>query len=293
MKVIKEKDLYSFIARQKKILQEYEEKNCLAATLLERLKANLFTFSPEKPLFLSLCNKEGVSVGFAIQTPPHNLILSHPLSKEAQKILINFIKEEQIILPGLMAPKKQAQEFIQEWRKVFSQKDELRMQQRLYKLSAVFLPPLEINEKFILAQKNHLELILEWTYCFIKEVVEKSLKEDRKTFFSKNERLIEDALQEGQYYFLTKDNTEVAMARTPGRTSSGRLINYVYTPKEQRKKGYATRCVAHLSQEILNQGYQKCFLFTDLSNPTSNSIYKKIGYQEVEDFNLYKFLTEE
>ncbi|MHA1110922.1 MAG: GNAT family N-acetyltransferase [Promethearchaeota archaeon] len=57
---------------------------------------------------------------------------------------------------------------------------------------------------------------------------------------------------------------------------------------ELRKKGYATECVAKLSKKLL-EDYEYCVLFTDLGNPTSNSIYQKIGYKPVMDVDLYKF----
>ena len=79
------------------------------------------------------------------------------------------------------------------------------------------------------------------------------------------------------------------MARTPGRTLNGRVVNYVYTPKSHRKNGFGTTCVANLSQKILDDGYEQCMLFTDLSNPTSNSIYQKVGYKPVIDVNLIRF----
>jgi hypothetical protein len=44
-----------------------------------------------------------------------------------------------------------------------------------------------------------------------------------------------------------------------------------------------------LSQHILDSGWQRCSLFTDLSNPTSNSIYQQLGYRPVRDFNDYDF----
>ena len=42
--------------------------------------------------------------------------------------------------------------------------------------------------------------------------------------------------------------------------------------------------MASLSQQLLDQGYQFCSLFTDAANPTSNKIYQKIGYYEVAKF---------
>jgi predicted GNAT family acetyltransferase len=36
-----------------------------------------------------------------------------------------------------------------------------------------------------------------------------------------------------------------------------------------------------LSSERLTVGPRFCFLYTDLANPTSNSIYRRIGYEQV------------
>ena len=39
--------------------------------------------------------------------------------------------------------------------------------------------------------------------------------------------------------------------------------------------------VALLTQRLLDQGWKFTALFTDLDNPTSNSIYRKIGYRKI------------
>ncbi|MFN6462352.1 MAG: GNAT family N-acetyltransferase [Nostoc sp. DedVER02] len=55
------------------------------------------------------------------------------------------------------------------------------------------------------------------------------------------------------------------------------LLNLAYTPPEYRRKGYATACVAALSQKQLDQGCRHCFLIADLANLTANHIYQAIG----------------
>ncbi len=50
---------------------------------------------------------------------------------------------------------------------------------------------------------------------------------------------------------------------------------------------YPTACVAALSQRLLDQGNTYCCLYTDLANPTSNAIYRHIGYRPVCDAALY------
>ena len=44
-----------------------------------------------------------------------------------------------------------------------------------------------------------------------------------------------------------------------------------------------------LSQQMLDAGWEFCVLFTDLANPTSNSVYQKIGYRPVCDFDELEF----
>ena len=74
-------------------------------------------------------------------------------------------------------------------------------------------------------------------------------------------------------------------------TTSGIWIGPVYTPPAERNKGYATSLVARMSQQALDGGRKFCALFTDLSNPTSNAIYQRIGYRPICRYALYGFLA--
>jgi hypothetical protein len=85
------------------------------------------------------------------------------------------------------------------------------------------------------------------------------------------------------------DGQAVSMAGFGGRTPNGIRIGPVYTPPELRGRGYASALTAALTQRLLDEGRQFCFLFTDLANPTSNSIYQRIGYRPVSDVDLWRF----
>lgn len=75
------------------------------------------------------------------------------------------------------------------------------------------------------------------------------------------------------------DGRLVSVAAITRPTKSNITVNFVYTPKDERKKGYASNCVAALSQHMLERGYKTTTLYTDLANPTSNKIYQEIGYE--------------
>jgi len=70
-----------------------------------------------------------------------------------------------------------------------------------------------------------------------------------------------------------------AMIGISRQTHSGGTIGPVYTFPEHRRKGYATAGVAELCQYCLSTLNKKFItLKTDLDNPTSNSVYTKVGF---------------
>jgi len=58
-------------------------------------------------------------------------------------------------------------------------------------------------------------------------------------------------------------------------------IGPVYTPPDQRGRGWATSLVWAYSAALLAEGRDGCTLYTDLDNPTSNAIYERIGYRRL------------
>ncbi len=59
-------------------------------------------------------------------------------------------------------------------------------------------------------------------------------------------------------------------------------VGPVYTPPEQRGRGYAAAAVAEVSRLLRDAGSRVC-LFTDQANPVSNRLYMALGYRPVVD----------
>jgi predicted GNAT family acetyltransferase len=133
-----------------------------------------------------------------------------------------------------------------------------------------------------LAETKDIDLIADWARVFSEEALGETPAEGEA------QRLAEARVKLGEIY-LWEDGQVVSMAAKGRPTRNSCSIGLVYTPPELRGRGYASTCVASLSQVILASGYQFCTLFTDLSNPTSNSIYQKMGYRPLGDFNAYDF----
>jgi predicted GNAT family acetyltransferase len=65
-------------------------------------------------------------------------------------------------------------------------------------------------------------------------------------------------------------------------------IQTVYTPDTLRRRGYASACVGQLTRRLVDSG-QECILYTDLGNPTSNAVYRRLGYEPVVEALRYRF----
>lgn len=87
------------------------------------------------------------------------------------------------------------------------------------------------------------------------------------------ERLIE----QGGLYLWTAGGALVSMANIAHRSPRHGRINAVYTPKEERKKGYASVLVAELGL-LLNREGLTPMLYADQANPDSNRVYRNIGF---------------
>ena len=74
-----------------------------------------------------------------------------------------------------------------------------------------------------------------------------------------------------------------------GSTPHGIRIGPVFTPPELRGQGYATSLVAEQSRWLLGTGRSLCFLYTDLDNPTSNALYRRIGYRMIAEAKEVRF----
>jgi len=267
-------------------LLKHEAENNLPLAILISLKKNKNNYQEEKPLLFSYINNKELEL-IAIRTPSHALLIAYTDNLEGISVLVDELFKRKEKLPGVLSFKEAADTFANLWCEKKSLKCNLFRKERVYKLEQVSEDTLGARH-FSVASKTHQKLVLQLVGEMMKEalvdVTEDDIEQTKKTYtkeFKENK---------SSFYLLFDNNEPVSMVRKAGKTPNGNFVNYVYTPPSLRRKGYATECVAKLSKLLLEEGNKYCFLFTDLSNPTSNSIYQKIGYRPVIDENHYKFL---
>ena len=267
-------------------LLKHEAENNLPLAILISLKKNKNNYGEEKPLLFSLTNNKELEL-IALRTPSHDLLIAYTNNLEGISVLVDELFKRKEKLPGVLSFKEAADTFANLWCERKTLKCKMFRKERVYKLEQVSEDTLG-DRQFSVASKTHQKLVLQWVGELMREILLDSTEDDierlKKTYAKEFEE------NKSSFYLLFDNNEPVSMVRKAFKTPNGNFVNYVYTPPSLRRKGYATECVAKLSKLLLEEGNKYCFLFTDLSNPTSNSIYQKIGYRPVIDENHYKFL---
>lgn len=257
-------------------LERHESENNLPIGLAYRLAEDPHYYGSKLPLLLSIL-EQGKVVGVAIMTPPHRIILSR-IGTEIQIAIVHLIRHLSGIgaqIPGVVGPVSEAQAFADCWVKdPRSVSFRVTMRSRVFEARKVVDVPLSPGRLRLARMDDHL-LMAQWIVTFSEEIGEPADLNGAK-------KRAEQHIKAEQLY-IWDDDEPVSIAAAARPTRNGITVTRVYTPPEHRNKGYATSCVWSLTQKMLIDHYSFCSLYTDLSNPTSNSIYTKIGYVPVGD----------
>lgn len=213
----------------------------------------------------------------ALMTPPHPLVLagSGEVSAEALPVLARHLDSGQIAVSGVVGPAELARGFADEWTRNREHTISRTVRQRVYRLTKVAPLPAKSGQ-LRRATPHDLDLAGHWMARFQAEALNDHNAEQAL-------RGAEGRIGAGELYLWDDSGPRCMVARSrPTRNTAS--INSVYTPPEWRCQGLATAAVAALSQKLIDEGYAMCVLFTNLANPTSNSIYCRIGYEPVRDF---------
>ena len=221
----------------------------------------------------------------AVMTTPKNLTLYATDNKNdniALNSLVDGIIKNDIHIPGVMAEKSLAEMFAQSYAVKRGIEYTVAKNQRIYELSQVNVEIPSIGT-VRLATKKDMSFLPYWMKGFDSDCFGDSLA----TGGSTDNYLYR--MSDNRLYILEDNGMPVSMAKISRDLQTVCVVGLVYTPPYFRGKGYATSCVAAVSQFGLDRGFTKCVLYTDLANPISNSIYMKIGYKPICDSIEIKF----
>jgi predicted GNAT family acetyltransferase len=235
-----------------------------------------------KPSYLATVDVGEQIVAVAIRTPPFPLVLSMVEEIGAIVLLAEDIKNADPEVSGVNAAQAEADLFAEVWHKLTGHSYHLHMALRVHQLTQVQAVSWA-NGALRLAEERDRQLLANWFIDFEQEALSETRTPENAWDW------VGRQIGYRSIYLWENGDRPVSAACGYGASLNVGVVNFVYTPPEFRKHGYATACVAAVSQKLINAGYSYCALFTDLANPTSNKIYRAIGYQPVCDWHHYKF----
>ncbi|NLG87668.1 MAG: GNAT family N-acetyltransferase [Clostridiaceae bacterium] len=240
---------------------------------------------PANWLMATVSDENGIRLT-ALMTPPFNLTLyatDNIIDLKAVNCLAEGLKGYEI--PGVTTEKTLAGCFAKEYTARKGLNYSITMNQRIYELEEVN-PDIKQFGTVRLLNERDMNFFPYWLEAF-----------NAANTYGKTEMSI--PRQDGEtyhyhisakkLYILEVDGMPVSMAGYTRVLPTAIGVAYVYTPPYFRGRGYATSCVAQISKMALDKGFSRCVLYTDLQNPTSNSIYQKIGYKAVCDSLMLAF----
>ncbi len=247
----------NFLKENKPLLLEDEIKNNLILGLAESV-------DPKESHFVSSVIEDRILLG--LLAGKNLIISSNTLEKDVYIDLVNHMKD--IPYPGIIGSKEECLVYKQVFEEVINQRMITSMDQRIYSCKEV-ISNYDLNN-VRLATMDDFNVIRHWYHAFNEEVEGPVSMEETDTSLKK-------VIVQTRLFVLELNGVVVSMAGKARETKNTQTVGLVYTPSKYRNKGYASIVVEYVTRHILEYK-EMATLYTDLSNPTSNSIYMKIGY---------------
>lgn len=160
---------------------------------------------------------------------------------------------------------------------------ELLKKQGLYKATEIIQSTRSVGHSAVAKEDSNL-VVSNFLTQFMEECFPH--RKDKELYVRKTlERLLPQGCIQ---LWINQQQEPVSMAARVRETRNTSSISLVYTPIEFRGLGYAGNVVAAISKNELSRGKSSCNLYADLSNPASNRVYKKIGFQQVGVSHSYR-----
>ena len=229
-------------------------------------------------------NDEGREVLYGLRTAPYPFALAVGRPEHAAVLGRARgdaeVEGELALLSGINAPRALAAAFAGAFAEATGREASIRERLRLYDLERVTPLPRSPSGAFRAARSDDAARIVELEEAFLSEV-------DVPAFdVAAN---VAREISEGCVFVWEDAGRIVSMAKWGAGTRHTARVRLVFTPSDDRGKGYAGACVAALSQRLLDGGRARVCLNADLENATSTGLYLRLGYRPAEDFDTWDF----
>ncbi len=218
----------------------------------------------------------GDVVGVVFQSPFTFHAATTPMDPGVAAAVAHGISDLTADLPGIEGEAATVAAFAGAWTEVRRVSARPTLGQRLYELSSP--AAVSAGGEWHIATPDHAEFLVQCFVAFADEIGEST---------AGAAEVVARRTAAGELWVWV-DREPVSAAGRSEPVAGVTRIGPVYTPPAARGRGYASALVAAMSREAVAADL-RCILYTDLENPTSNGIYRSIGYRAVGEGLRYRF----
>ena len=212
--------------------------------------------------------------GTFLHTPPYPGLLTSGSHADSVRPLAEGLAGLGRPLPGINAAETAAMAFSAVWQRLTGADVQVRLRSRLYRLGELESPVPAPPGAARVAVAADAGLLEAWLGAFSRELA---------GIPPPAPGAVADRIGYGGLTLWEKDGVPVSLAGLTRPVGGTVRVGPVYTPPGHRQRGYGAAITAAVSRAALDEGATAVVLFTDLANPTSNSLYQRLGYWPVED----------
>ncbi|SNQ46723.1 conserved hypothetical protein [Frankia canadensis] len=268
-----------FLAAAGDFLASRPVENTVLVTVCDTLRVRGATaFGDGFPLFGWWQSGGGHVEGAFLHTPPHGLLMTAIPPRAVEPLVASWPRSRSLL--GVNADERTATLFASSWRRRTAASAQVHRREHLYRLGRLAPPSPAPAGRSRVAETADRELLAAWMAAFWAETGDVAGNAAGR---------VDDRLEYGGLSLWDVDGVPVAMAGGTRPLGGTIRVGPVYTPARFRRRGYAAAVTAAVSRAALDAGVATILLFTDLANPASNGIYRRLGFVAVEDRVALRF----
>ena len=266
-----------FAERVWPFVAERVERNVIGTLLLD-VQAGSY----DQYLLATGLDDDGRVVWVGMRVAPWYLLTSD-LDPALADALVGWWQRFDPQLNGVDGPPETARAIADAWAARSGVPTRLQISEAMHVLSEVTDPPHgRASGELRAARGADRELLTDWMVAFQQEAGWPGLGREEAAR-GVDMRMARDGM------LIWDDGRPVSLVGLNRVVAGVARIGPVYTPPSLRGRGYATSAVAATSRCALAGGAERCMLFTDLANPTSNKIYAEVGYRRTGAWEQHVF----
>ncbi len=215
----------------------------------------------------------------AVMTPPFKLLLSAGDAGAIPRLVAGVI-EAGAPVSGILGPDDMADAFAEAWRAATGATADPATAMTLYATRQAVVPD-GVPGTFRAAREADAGWVADAYAAFYDEI--EAEEHERRIARTTAASMV----RRGLVYLWLVDDAPVSMVCFRHVTNDGVRIAPVWTPPALRGRGYASVAVGQMTRRLLHGGAAWCALFADVDNPTSNNIYRRLGYNVACGYRVY------